>query len=212
MRKLTAFILCIVMILSLSACGAGSTGTLNSHSKDTPVDITEDNLYDYFEEYRFFGVGHDTFDETVVVGCFPHVFLKIKDEYADSIDPYESELVVEVHSTYVAREVTIDFDSESINYGNTVEGYEPSEYTEVNDGGYIIPDTFNFDSEFGEQFFGASVGYVFVNNDYNSIHIPNASPSHGVSVENYNQADGNFSAYVLDDYEITKVKGQLIFK
>jgi hypothetical protein len=189
----------ILMCLSLVFVGCGTNSktdnenaSANKESSENmayEIEVNADNLMEYFEVYDYGYFVHDEFGD--VTGYTEGKYLKLKDEYAEQIDPYASELSIKENLTYSLCDFSIDFEKETFEMGDYSLN-EDDKYTntdEVVDGGYLYPNDYSDDV----VFFGARIACII-----DRYQIENGSDSTGY--------------YLLENYEITDVNGKLVMK
>lgn len=186
--------LILPMLIACLLCGCGSAenksvdGGIGNNLQS--VEITEDNITDYFEEFEYSEWKTDSFGN--VNAWFACRYLKLKDEYQDNVDPYASELVIKSNLTYARSDIDIDFENKTYQISKTSDGYEYMT-EEESKGGYLFPDDANDEI----CFFGVRVGQINPRGEI-SIDVDYASDEYGFES--------------LSDYEIIKATGTLVFK
>lgn len=193
------------MSILLAACGSdklketssnNNSGIIENQKEETTkqketVEITLENYQDYFEIADYSTLSHNAFGE-VGNRCSGGKYLKLKDEYKDLIDPYQSTIAIEVSTTYAMREISVDLNNESFKLGSftgesTGNGKIENTYTDINEGGYLSP----LDDNDDIVFFGVYIGKLFATG---------TADVHDTPVE------------ALKDFEITRVQGTLVYK
>ena len=186
--------LILPILIACLICGCGGVENKNvnggSGNEVQNVQITEDNIYDYFEEFEYAEWKTDGFGN--VNAWFACRYLKLKDEYQDNVDPYASELVIKSNLTYARSDIDIDFENKTYQISKTSDGYEYMR-EEESEGGYLFPDDANDEI----CFFGVRVGLI--------------NPRGQLSIsDDYSSDEYGFES--LTDYELIKATGTLVFK